>query len=175
MSRRASVYSLDGQLEHEVTLPGLGTASGFGGEGRHVRVLHVYVVHHSDRHLPLRHRDTRQHPVSASESPASIPRRFETRQVFVTSKDGTSVPMFIVHRKGLALDGNNPTLMYGYGGFNVVADAEFQLPGRAARAGRRLCQRQPARRRRVRRSVARAGTRRASRTCSTTSSPRPSG
>ena len=50
---------------------------------------------------------------------------FETKQVFYTSKDGTRVPMFLVHRKGLKLDGNNPTLLYAYGGFNVVLSPTF--------------------------------------------------
>jgi prolyl oligopeptidase len=50
---------------------------------------------------------------------------YETKEVFFTSKDGTRVPMFIVHKKGLALDGNNPTLLYGYGGFNVTVPPTF--------------------------------------------------
>jgi prolyl oligopeptidase len=50
---------------------------------------------------------------------------FVTKQVFYTSKDGTRVPMFLVHKKGLRLDGNNPTLLYGYGGFNVVLSPTF--------------------------------------------------
>ena len=51
--------------------------------------------------------------------------QYETKQVFVTSKDGAKVPMFVVHKKGLALDGNNPTLMYGYGGFNIATTPGF--------------------------------------------------
>ena len=57
--------------------------------------------------------------------PGYDPTQFETKQVFYTSKDGTKIPMFLVHKKGLKLDGNNPTLLYAYGGFNVVQSPTF--------------------------------------------------
>ena len=61
----------------------------------------------------------------APRVPGYNPAQFETRQVFYPSKDGTRIPMFLVYRKGLALDGNNPTVLYGYGGFNVVVNPTF--------------------------------------------------
>ena len=62
----------------------------------------------------------------------SIPSDYEVKQVFYNSKDGTRVPMFIVHRKGIKLDGNNPTLLYGYGGFNIPMTPNFDLAHRLA-------------------------------------------
>ena len=69
---------------------------------------------------------------------------FETKQVFYTSKDGTRIPMFLVHKKGLKLDGNNPTLLYAYGGFNVVQSPTFSARGsrcsnRASSMPQRTC------------------------------------
>ena len=55
------------------------------------------------------------------------PARYETRQVFFQSKDGTRVPMFLVHRKGLVLNGNSPTYLYGYGGFNISLKPRFSV------------------------------------------------
>ncbi len=61
----------------------------------------------------------------APEIPGLDTNQYETKQVFYTSKDGAKVPMFLVHKKGLVLDGNNPTLMYGYGGFNIATTPGF--------------------------------------------------
>ena len=61
----------------------------------------------------------------APKVPGYDPSLYETKQVFYTSKDGTKVPMFLVHKKGLKLDGNNPTLLYAYGGFNIVQSPTF--------------------------------------------------
>jgi prolyl oligopeptidase len=61
----------------------------------------------------------------APQIPGLDTTQYETKQVFVTSKDGAKVPMFLVHKKGLVLNGNNPTLMYGYGGFNIATTPGF--------------------------------------------------
>jgi prolyl oligopeptidase len=126
VTTRAYVHSLDGRLEHEITLPGLGTATGFGGERDSTFVFYTF----NSLNLPP---TIYRYDIATKSSrvfrqpkvPGYDPAAFETKQVFYTSKDGTRVPMFLVHRKGLTLDGNNPTLLFGYGGFNVVQSPTF--------------------------------------------------
>ncbi|MEP6832965.1 MAG: prolyl oligopeptidase family serine peptidase [Gemmatimonas sp.] len=119
VSTRAYVYSLRGELEHEVQLPGIGTAVGFGGEHDATNVFYTFtsfiapaVVYQYDLATAI------STPFRAPQLPFD-PSQFAAKQVFVPSKDGTRIPAFIVSKKGLELNGNNPTLVYGYGGFNV--------------------------------------------------------
>ena len=121
VTTRAYVHSLDGTLENEITLPGPGLAAGFGGQRNDTYVFYTF---NSLNVPPAIYR----YDIAARKStvfrepkiPGYDANAYETKQVFYTSKDGTRVPMFLVHRKGLKLDGNNPTLLYAYGGFNVV-------------------------------------------------------
>lgn len=126
VTTRAYVYSLDGKLENEVPLPAPGSASGFGGPRDATFVFYSF---NSLNVPPAIYRydiATRQSTVFREPKvPGYNPDAFETKQVFYTSKDGTRVPMFLVHRKGLRLDGNNPTLLYAYGGFNIVQSPTF--------------------------------------------------
>ena len=83
------------------------------------------------------------------------PEDYEVKQVFYHSKDGTRVPMFIAYKKGIKLDGANPTLLYGYGGFNIPLPPAFcDRPAGVDGDGRRLRPGQSPRRRRVRRGLA---------------------
>ena len=126
VTTRAYVYTLDGKLENEIALPGPGIGGRLRRPARRpVRVLHVQLAERAADDLPLRHRDAEEHVFRAPKVPGYDPSAYETKQVFYTSKDGTPIPMFLVHRKGLKLDGNNPTLLYGYGGFNIVASPTF--------------------------------------------------
>ena len=126
VASRAYVHSLDGRLENEIQLPGLGVASGFGGRREDTTVFYTF---NSLNTPPTIYRyeipEKKTAVFRAPKVPGYNPDAFETKQVFVTSKDGTKVPMFLVHKKGLKLDGNNPTLLYGYGGFNVVQSPTF--------------------------------------------------
>jgi prolyl oligopeptidase len=120
------VYSLEGRMENPIALPGPGTAGGFGGRREDTSAFYAY----SSFNYPS---TIFRYDIATGESSAfreSAIKGFkaadyETVQVFYTSKDGARVPMFLVHKRGLKLDGNNPTLLYGYGGFNITVAPEF--------------------------------------------------
>ena len=122
----AEVHALDGTLEHAIELPGLGTAGGFGGERDDTFVFYTFSSFNVPPTIYRYDIATKQSRVfRAPEIPGFEPSAFETTQVFVTSKDGTKVPVFLVHKKGLALDGKTPALLYGYGGFNITTSPGF--------------------------------------------------
>lgn len=126
VSTRSYRYSLNGDLEGEIALPGLGNATGFAGNADDKFVFYTYT---SFDYPPTIFRyDVASGTSTAFRSP-DIPgfnsSRYETTQVFVTSKDGTKVPMFVVHKRGIKLYGRNPTLIYGYGGFNITTNPNF--------------------------------------------------
>jgi prolyl oligopeptidase len=126
VTTRAHVFQLDGTPETEVPLPGPGSAVGFAGPPEATFVFYAFNSLSVPPSIYRYDIATRKSEVfRAPAVPGYDPNRFETRQVFFTSKDGTRVPMFLVHRKGLTLDGTNPTLLYGYGGFNVVQSPTF--------------------------------------------------
>jgi prolyl oligopeptidase len=126
VTTRAYVYSLEGKLENEVKLPDLGIAGGFGGQRDQEFVFYTFT---SFTFPPTIYRydiATRTSTLfRAPEIPEFNSADYETRQVFYKSKDGTRVPMFIVHKKGLVPDGKNPTLLFGYGGFNITTSPSF--------------------------------------------------
>jgi prolyl oligopeptidase len=126
VTTRAYVHDLSGALEHEITLPGPGIAGGFDGTKD---VKDVFYSFNSLTVPPTIYRYDIASKASRvfrqPEVPGYDAAQYETKQVFYPSKDGTKIPMFIVHKKGLTLDGNNPTLIYGYGGFNVIQSPSF--------------------------------------------------
>ena len=126
VTTRAYVYDLNGKLENEVPLPGVGTAGGFGGNHDDKFVFYSFT---SLNYPPTTFRydiATKKSTVFRTIDIAGYKaENYETKQVFYNSKDGTKVPMFLVHKKGLKLDGNNPTLLYGYGGFNITTSPTF--------------------------------------------------
>jgi prolyl oligopeptidase len=119
-------YTPEGKLVGEVQLPGLGHASGFQGRAEDHETYYSYS---SFTAPPSVYRlDLGSGASSLWKTPkleGFDPDNYETRQVFYSSKDGTRVPLYIVSRKGARLDGNNPTILYGYGGFNVSQEPGF--------------------------------------------------
>ncbi len=125
---RVSIYTLKGEFVREIPLPTLGTCSGFIGRRSQdeffygfTSFAHPYTVY---RYEVRTGESTVFH---APQIDGLDPSQFETKQVWFRSKDGTRVPMFITHRKGLKLDGQNPTLLYGYGGFNISLTPFFSV------------------------------------------------
>ena len=120
------VFALDGTFEREIALPAIGSVGGFTGKRQGPRrLLRLLVLHAIRRGLSLRLRRQRPEPVFRQPKVAFDPADFETVQVFYPSKDGTKIPMFLTYRKGLKMDGANPTYLYGYGGFNISLTPAF--------------------------------------------------
>lgn len=125
VTSRAVVHRYDGTREREIVLPGLGTAMGFDGERDATHVFYTFTSFTAPATVYRLDLASGESTVYRAVQLPFDPSQFETRQVFVPSKDGTRVPAFIVAKKGLVLDGNNPTLLYGYGGFNVSLPPAF--------------------------------------------------
>jgi prolyl oligopeptidase len=118
-------YKLDGTLVREIALPALGSAGGFSGR-RDEKVL--FYTFTSFTYPPAIYKydpATGASEVFRASEVKFDPAAYETKQVFYPSKDGTKIPMFIVHKKRLALDGKNPTFLTAYGGFNISNTPAF--------------------------------------------------
>jgi len=122
----AYVCDLDGKDEHQVELPGLGTAGGFGGLRDDTFVFYTFT---SFNYPPTIFKYDIAGRSSVEFRRAQVPglqaADYEVKQVFATSKDGTKIPMFLTYKKGLQLDGRDPTLLYGYGGFGISLGPTF--------------------------------------------------
>ncbi|WP_260706636.1 prolyl oligopeptidase family serine peptidase [Edaphobacter flagellatus] len=119
------LYTRDGALLQQLQLPTIGTAAGFGGKRTEAETFFVFTNFTTPATIYRLDMNSRESAVYRQPKLKFDPAQYETKQIFYSSKDGTQVPMFISHKKGLALDGTNPTLLYGYGGFNVSLVPEF--------------------------------------------------
>ncbi len=119
------VFALDGRPVREVALPGLGSAGGFDGRPGDTETFYSFTSYTVPGRIYRYDATTGASTVWREPKVDFQPDRYETKQVFFRSKDGTRVPMFITHRKGLKLDGRNPTVLYGYGGFNISLTPGF--------------------------------------------------
>lgn len=119
------LHARDGSLIEQFALPAIGTAVGFNGRRTDTETFFQFTNFTTPATVYRLDMKTRTATVYRQPKLKFDPSQFETRQIFYTSKDGTRVPMFLSSRKGLALDGTAPTLLYGYGGFNISLMPEF--------------------------------------------------
>lgn len=120
-------YDYNGQLIRTVELPGLGTASGFGGKEEDSVLYYSFTNYIIPSNIYAFNPETGTSELYWSPEIDFNPEDFVSEQVFYTSKDGTKVPMLITHKKGLKKNGKNPTMLYGYGGFNVSLTPSFSV------------------------------------------------
>ena len=128
---RVVSYALDGTRSREVTLPGSGTVAGFGGHAEDRETFYSYTDLITPPTIYRYDVDSGSSTVVRAPRVAFDPAAFEQRQVFYSGRDGTRIPMLLAYRKGLRLDGGNPTLLYGYGGFGLSSLPVFNA-GRVA-------------------------------------------
>ncbi|MBI2927652.1 MAG: S9 family peptidase [Verrucomicrobia bacterium] len=125
---QVKVFDLDGKFVRELALPGLGTVSGFSGKRADTETFYSFASFTVPGRVYRCDARTGTSTLWREPQVDFKPDDFETKQVFYTSKDGTRVPMFITHRRGLKLNGRNPTWLYGYGGFNISLTPAFSVP-----------------------------------------------
>jgi prolyl oligopeptidase len=124
---QVKIYDTAGKLVNEVAFPGIGTVEGFGGKATDKETFYSFTGFTTPTTIYRYDMTTGKSTVFRQPKVDFNPADFETKQVFYTSKDGTKVPMFITHKKGVKLDGNNPTYLYGYGGFSVSLSPAFSV------------------------------------------------
>ncbi len=120
-------YDFDGNLVREVELPGVGTASGFGGKKDAETMYYSFSNYNTPSSIYTYDVESGSSNVYWKPEIDFNSDEYESNQVFYTSTDGTKIPMIITHKKGLTLDGKNPTILYGYGGFNVSVPPGFSI------------------------------------------------
>jgi prolyl oligopeptidase len=121
------VYGTDGKFVRDVTLAGIGSASGFAGRRSDTETFYIFTsfaTPGTTYRYDLASGASKVYRKSAAKVNSDD---YEVKQVFAKSKDGTKVPLFIAHKKGVKLDGSNPTLLYGYGGFSISLPPTFSI------------------------------------------------
>lgn len=118
-------YDMNGKMEHEIKLPGIGTAGGFGSKKEDKELYYTFTSYVYPATIFKYSIATGKSEVYKKSGVDFDPSNYESKQVFYPSKDGTKVPMIITYKKGIVLNGKNPTVLYGYGGFNVSLTPAF--------------------------------------------------
>jgi prolyl oligopeptidase len=126
-SSRAKVFGLDGGFVREVELPGIGSAGGFGGKRDDTETFYQFTGFAEPGAIYRYDLVTGESSIYRKPQVDFNPDDYATEQVFYESKDGTRVPMFLTYRKGRVRNGQNPTLLYGYGGFNIPLTPGFDV------------------------------------------------
>ncbi|MDF5720938.1 MAG: prolyl oligopeptidase family serine peptidase [Rhizonema sp. PD37] len=121
------IFDLKGAFVREVELPGIGSAGGFNGKRHDTETFYSFTSFTVPGTIYRYNLVSGKSELFRQPKVDFNPNDYETKQVFYHSKDGTQVPMFITHKKGIKLDGNNPTYLYGYGGFNVSITPSFSV------------------------------------------------
>ncbi len=122
------VHDLNGAFLRNVDLPGIGTAAGFGGKRKDKETFYAFTSFIAPATVYRYDPQAGKSSVFRQPKVDFDPDRYETKQVFYHSKDGTRVPMFLTYKKGIKLDGENPTLLYAYGGFDISLTPFFSVP-----------------------------------------------
>lgn len=124
---RVRAFDLNGKLIRDVQLPGLGTAGGFYGDQSDRETFYAFSSYVAPPSIYRYDVVSGRSELFRQAETAFDANDYELNQVFFHSKDGTRVPMFVAHRKGISRDGNRPTLLYGYGGFNIPLSPSFSI------------------------------------------------
>ena len=120
-------YDGNGQKIRTIALPNLGTASGFSGKKKESLVYYTFTNYTTAGTIYTLDTKTGVSSLYRKSKIDFKAENYETQQVFYTSKDGTKIPMMITHKKGIVLNGKNPTILYGYGGFNISLTPSFSI------------------------------------------------
>ncbi len=120
-------YDYEGNLIREVELPGIGTAFGFSGKKDEKELYFSFTNYNTPASIYIYAVENGKYQQYWKPEIDFDPRSYESNQVFYKTKDGTKIPMIITHKKGLELNGKNPTILYGYGGFNISLTPSFSI------------------------------------------------
>ncbi|MCF3625520.1 prolyl oligopeptidase family serine peptidase [Planktothrix agardhii 1801] len=121
------IFNLDGSFVREIELPGIGSVGGFGGKRYDTETFYSYTSFTAPNTIYRYNLITGESTIYRQAQVDFNPDDYETQQIFYPSKDGTLIPMFITAKKGVELNGNNPTILYGYGGFNISLTPSFSI------------------------------------------------
>jgi len=120
-------YDYEGKMVRDVELPGVGSAGGFGAKKEDKELYYSFTNYVTPGSIYKYDIEKGTSELYVKPDIDFDPENYESKQVFYTSKDGTKVPMIITHKKGLELNGKNPTILYGYGGFNISLTPSFSI------------------------------------------------